>query len=155
MVDYQVDGRDAALAALCEWLKENAPIVVVNRDNLTFAGKRVRQKFLATNITRFKQRARISVAWRNELSDRLKIRDEDIVLATNTIIEMFEKELSQGGTVRLAGFGDLKTYSFENGRQIRFKADEAWVRVLNEPLFMGEIGLKRRIKKKKLIRREV
>ena len=155
MASYQIDGRDAALLEIRDWLNENAPSSAPEKKSINFTNIRSQKQFLAKKIVHFKQHARISSIWRDELSDRLKIQPEDIVLATNTIIEMLEKELSQGGTVRLTYFGDIKTYEFETGRQVRFIADEAWIRELNAPLFADEIGLKQRIKKKRLLRRRL
>lgn len=155
MISYQTDGRDAALAELKVWMGDNLPKAVVTADNLNFTKKSVREKVLNEKVLVFKEKARISQTWRDELSTRLRIQDEDVIRATNTIFELIEAEVSKGGTVRLAGFGDLKTKQFEEGPQLYFQADEAWTQELNEPLYEDGVGLKRQYVKKKLTRRAI
>jgi nucleoid DNA-binding protein len=152
MIDYKVDGRDAALADMCEWFRNNPRQYAEGFQPSPMTGLSHRS-YLIKKVHAFKNKARISVKWRRELSDRLKITDEDVVRATNTIVEMIERELIQGGTVRLTNFGDLKTFKFPNERRVRFRVDEKWARLLNEPLYNGEVGLKRKLKKNKLVRR--
>lgn len=155
MVSYINNGRDAALADLKLWMKDNLPLVVPTANNFTFTNRAKQAKILKEKVFEFKQRARISVAWREDLSNRLRIQDKDVVRGTNTIIEMFEKEIADGGTVRLANFGDIKTKHFEDGSRVYFHADESWVQSINDPLYMDNIGLKRKYTKKKLTRRDV
>src|SRR5574343_1896426 len=140
MIDYEVDGREAALADMCEWFHNNPQQYVESFKHQPFSNNR---KAVIAKVKAIKQVTRVRMAWRKELSNRLRLVDEDIVRATNTIIEMIERELIHGGTVRLTNFGDLKTFKFPGGRQVRFRADEKWVRLLNEPLYKAEIGLKR------------
>lgn len=155
MTSYIEDGRDAALAELKLWMQDNLPKVVPTADNFTFTNRRTQAKILKQKVFVFKQRARISQAWREDLSNRLRIQDEDVVRGTNTIIEMFEKEIAAGGTVRIANFGDIKTKYFESGARPYFQADEAWTQAINEPLFENSLGLKRKYTKNKLTRRDV
>jgi nucleoid DNA-binding protein len=152
MIDYEVDGREATIADMCEWFHNNPQQYAEGHEPVPFP---TAHAVKAAKVRAIKQVARIGMAWRRELSDRLRLTDDDIVRATNTIIEMIERELIQGGTVRLTNFGDLKTFKFSDGRQVRFRVDEKWIRLLNEPLYKAEIGLKRSFKKGKLIRRGV
>lgn len=160
MNDYIKDGREAALRDIREYVMENAPQTPPEKRSMNFLNSRDRVKRLTQVAKEFKERARIPVKWREDLSDRLRIKQDDIVRATNTIIEMMEQELASGGTVRIANFGDIKTIAMikEDGdvvRMARFYADEQWKRLLNPPLYDSEIGLKHSFVKKKLVRREL
>lgn len=154
MKNYQVDGRDATFLELRAWLIENAPQYESTGKDFRYVNNKVRVQLLREKARTFSQRCKINVKWRVDLSNRLRIKPDDVLRATNTIVELMEQELQNAGTVRITNFGDLKLITMEDGtKSARFYADEQWKRELNEPLFDTEIGLKRKYAKKKLSRR--
>jgi hypothetical protein len=158
VVNYLTDGRDAALAEIGEWLKAySPPASSVNAANFTFSSIKNRDAFLKNKLAAFGVKCRVSFAWRDDLTNRLGISNDDIVRATNTIIELLERELSFGGTVRLTGFGDFVLHTQKEGgiKMVRFNASESWKRELNAPLYAAEIGLKQKFVGRKLTRRAV
>ena len=150
-LNYRTEGRDACLAELKNWLVETfPPSNIVQHAYSTNVG---RAKNVENIIKKSVSRARIGLKWRKSLSDTLRIHDDDVLKATNTIMELIERELAKGGTVRLKNFGSLKTVAFKEGQRVQFDADEDWKRLLNEPLYDSEIGLKKKLVKKRLTRR--
>lgn len=152
MADYKIDGRDAALQELRSWLIENIP-VSANRD-ICYVSRKDKNAVLTQKIAQFKQKARIRVLWRQDLSDRLRIAEQDLIAATNTIIEMIEQELVRGGTVRINNFGDFKTIKGKNFRRVRFVPAKSWTDGINDPVFKDNLGLKQKLAKNKLKRRD-
>lgn len=156
MANYLTDGREAALAEIGEWMKiYSPPASSVTQGNFTFSSIKNRDAFLKNKLAAFGVKCRVNFDWRDKLTDRLGIDEDDIVRATNTIVELMERELSFGGTVRITGFGDfvLHTQAADNLKMVRFNASESWKRELNAPLYAAEIGLKQKLVGKKLIRR--
>ena len=156
MANYLTDGREAALAEIGEWMKiYSPPASSVTQGNFTFSSIKNRDAFLKNKLAAFGVKCRVNFAWRDDLTNRLGIDSDDIVRATNTIVEMIERELSFAGTVRITGFGDFVLYTQkESGvKMVRFNADEEWKRTLNAPLYATEIGLKNKLVGRKLIRR--
>lgn len=154
MINYNVDGREAALSFLAEWLKTNAPQRNIEDRSLNYVPNRLRTKLLTEKAKKLGQRAKINVQWRTDLSNRLRITEDDILRATNTIVEIMESELAKAGTVRITNFGDFKLHNFGDIKSLRFTADESWKRELNQPLYDSEIGLKHTYMKSKLKRRD-
>jgi hypothetical protein len=152
-------GKTEKLEALRAWLMENMPQTPDHLRSMNFLNKKSRVKVLVEKAKKFKQRTRISLTWRNELSDRLKIKEDDILRATNTILEMIEQTLASGKRVRLHNFGDFKTITVLRddmvNYELRFSPAEEWQREINQPIFESSIGLKRKYTKKKLQRREL
>lgn len=144
---------------LRDWLIENMPVTPIEQKSLNFLTRKDREARLAHKVNAYKEKAKLSVKWRTSLSDRLLIKDEDIIKATNTILEMIEGELSKGLRVKIAHFGDFKTkvYSIDGieTKGIMFRPVEDWQRELNTPLYQSEIGLKQKLNKKKLERRKL
>jgi nucleoid DNA-binding protein len=133
--------RPTALNNLKDWLIEHMPVASSTTD-FRFVNRKKRTQMLVNRGTAIKQRTRVSVAWRDDIANRLKLNANDIVRATNTILEMMDKELSSGGRVRITGFGDLITIATQRaGRECRFRAAEEWMREINDPIFFKEIGL--------------
>lgn len=156
MANYLTDGREAALAEIGEWMKiYSPPASSVNQGNFTFSSIKDRDKFLKNKLTAFGVKCRVNFDWRDKLTDRLGIDEDDIVRATNTIVELMERELSFGGTVRITNFADFVLYTEKKSgiKHVRFLPSEAWRRELNAPLYAAEIGLKQRLVGRKLIRR--
>ena len=156
MANYLTDGREAALAEIGEWMRVySPPASSVTQGNFTFSSIKNRDAFLKNKLAAFGVKCRVNFAWRDDLTNRLGIDSDDIVRATNTIIEMIERELSFAGTVRITNFGDFVLHTQKEGeiKMVRFSASEDWKRALNPPLYEAEIGLKQRLIKKKLIRR--
>jgi len=153
VADYLVDGRAAVMLELKDWLNEHAPSNAVTESNLTFRTEDERAAFNREKVAEHKERARLNIRWRESLSDRLKIQMDDIVRASNTVVELIEGELAAGGTVRLDGFGDFVTVASTASRRVDFRPSEAWLRELNAPLYKDELGFKFSIQKKKLTRR--
>ena len=173
--DYNVEGREVVMEELAAWLKVNAPQSDYKNMTSNYVPNKIRSSMILEKSKAFKQRTRINVKWRSDLSNRLRITEDDTLKATNTIIEMMERELSNGGTVRISDFGDLKlvnyTYAdiieYEDGseeeseaykiKSARFFCSEDWKRELNAPLYDSELGLKYNfsVTKKKLTRRDV
>lgn len=153
---YTEDGRVAAIAALSEWMHENLP---KPKQDIRFVDHNTKGRMMTAKVKEFKEKARIQVKWREDLSDRLKIKESDLVAITNHIIRMMEEELAAGNTVRLRGFGDLitvgGTVDREKARRVQFRANEEWKRRLNAPLLKNELGLKAKISKGRLRRRTV
>lgn len=144
MKHYAADGRDAVMEELAAWLKEYMPAEPQSeRKDLRYVKNRIRENKLREQLGVLVQRARISVAWRTYLSLRLKLSEDEVVRATNTVIELMERELSKGRTVRLADFGDFKPRNIGGKKSVLFQAAEDWKRGLNEPLYDTELGLKR------------
>lgn len=144
---------------LRDWLIENMPVTPIEQKSLNFLTRKDREKRLQQKVNSYREKAKLAVEWRNSLSDRLLIKDEDIIKATNTILEMIEGELSKGHRVKIAHFGDFKTkvYSVDGieTKGIMFRPVEDWQREINTPLYQSEIGLKRKLSKKKLERRQL
>ena len=156
MANYLTDGREAALAEIGEWMRVySPPASSVNQGNFTFSSIKNRDAFLKNKLAAFGVKCRVNFAWRDDLTNRLGIDGDDIVRATNTIIEMIERELSFAGTVRITGFGDFVLYTQKEGgvKMVRFNASESWKRELNAPLYAAEIGLKQKLVGRKLTRR--
>ena len=156
MTNYLTDGREAALAEIGEWMKiYSPPASSVNQGNFTFSSIKNRDAFLKNKLAAFGVKCRVNFAWRDDLVNRLGISNDDIVRATNTIIELIERELSFGGTVRLTGLGDFVLYTQKEGgvKMVRFNASEDWKRQLNPPLYAAELGLKQKLVGRKLTRR--
>lgn len=147
--------RETALVELRAWLIENIPRSASTNGDFRFVNKRQRTKLLINRGKAMKQKARISMKWRSDLSNRLKICEDDVVRTINTILEMLDKELAKGGTVRISGFGDFITAeSQRGGRECRFRADEDWTRSVNDPIFFNEIGFAyKKTGKKRIARR--
>lgn len=145
--------------ALRDFLNDVMPAPAIEDRKLTFTNKKDRERILKEKAEEFAKKARVPMKWRKEISDRLLIDDDDIVKATNTIIEMIEQELIAGGTVRISNFGDFRTYNHKYSgfqtKAARFEPVESWLREINDPLYSNEIGLTRTLKKKKLTRRDV
>jgi hypothetical protein len=127
----------------------------VTQGNFTFSSIKNRDAFLKNKLAAFGVKCRVNFAWRDDLTNRLGIDGDDIVRATNTIIELIERELSFAGTVRITNFGDFVLHTQKEGgiKMTRFNACESWKRELNAPLYAGEIGLKQKLMGRKLIRR--
>lgn len=153
MADYLIDGRAAVMAELKNWLNERAPSNPVSDANITFRTENERAAYNRAKADEYKYRARLNLQWRESLSDRLRIEMDDVVRASNTIVELIEGILAAGNTVRLDGFGDFVTVASENSRRVNFKPSEAWLRELNAPLYKDELGFKFALNKKKLTRR--
>lgn len=143
--------------ALRDWLNDFMPMTPIDKKSINFLNKKDREKRLKQKVEEFVVKAKLPLKWRKELSDRLLIDDSDIVKATNTIIEMIEKELMAGHRVRIANFGDFLTRNRkESGfdtKNATFQPIESWLREINAPLYQEEIGLKFKLVKKKLVRR--
>ena len=156
MANYLTDGGEAALAEIGEWMRiYSPPASSVTQGNFTFSSIKNRDAFLKNKLAAFGVKCRINFDWREKLTGRLGIDEDDIVRATNTIVELIERELSFGRTVRITNFGDFVLHTQKEGgiKMVRFNADEAWRRDLNAPLYAAEIGLKQKLVGKKLIRR--
>lgn len=154
MVNYKKNKKGAILE-IRQWMIDNA-IQYDKVEFQTYSTEEERERAARKKIKEMEKKARLNVQWRQSLSDRLLISMDDITRATNTIIEIIEKSLAKGYTVRLANFGDIKTINTKFGTQVvRFKADEKWIRELNEPFYTSELGLKRKLVKGKLTRRNL
>lgn len=142
-------------AAIKEWLDEEAPLTI-ERNDIRYVNLRMRTQRRAQQMAQIRQKARISVRWRESLAQRLGLQDDEIVRATNTIIELIEQELARGGTVRLAGFGDFVLINGSGGEKKlpRFRPSKEWLEEINEPQFADKIGLLRSYKKGRLTRRD-
>ena len=137
-----------------EWLDERAPLNIENND-LRYMNYRMRDQKRRERLNQLKQKARISVKWRQSLAERLRLVDDEIVRATNTIIELIEQELVKGGTVRLSGFGDFVLINGDAGEKKlpRFRPAKEWLEEINEPQWKDKIGLLRSYQKGRLTRR--
>jgi hypothetical protein len=139
-----------------EWLDERAPLNFEKND-IRYVNMRLRAQRRTQQMQQIRQKARISVRWRESLARRLGLNDDEIVRATNTIIELIEQELARGGTVRLAGFGDFVLQNGSEGEKklLRFRPAKEWLEEINEPQFADKIGLLRSYKKGRLTRRNI
>lgn len=139
-----------------EWLNERAPVNFETNDVRYIDAKRRRKRY-GEQITELKQKARISVKWRLQLSERLRIVTDDIVRGTNTILELIEQSLASGEPVRLANFGDFVLINGSEGEKkwVRFRPARAWLEEINEPQWVDKIGLLRSYQKGRLARRQV
>jgi hypothetical protein len=137
-----------------EWLQERAPVDFSNQD-IRYINSKLQRSRLTPKIKEIRQRARLGVQWRESLSDRLRIQTDDVVRATNTILELIEQTLSAGHHVRLANFGDLVLINSttDERKYVRFRPAKTWLEEINEPQWQKDIGLKRRFVKGKLTRR--
>ena len=136
-----------------EWLDEFAPLTMEDNDVRFLDMKDARRK-LFRELKEFQEVAKIDVKWRESLSDRLGIKEIDIVKATNTIINMVEEELINAGVVRLNHFGDFKLINWGDSKAVRFKPCETWLEEINGPLMKSKIGLKRKLVRGKAELRE-
>lgn len=139
-----------------EWLEDRAP-VNFDRQDIRYINSKLQRKRLTPKIREIRQRARLGVQWRDSLSDRLRIQTDDVVRATNTILELIEQTLTAGHHVRLSNFGDfvLINSQVEDRKYVRFRPAKSWLEEINEPQWQSDIGLKRRYVKGKLTRRDV
>lgn len=148
--------NEAILEELGQFLKENYPVKNGNRGIFTLSAAE-KNKVLNNSIKKFVARARINVEWRTHLGERLNLSEEEVILATNTMIDMIENALVNGGIVRLRHFGDFIPHDMKRGgytsRTFYFKADRKWLQIVNEPLLKSDLGLKRTLKGGKLARR--
>jgi hypothetical protein len=145
-----MDYRDS----IKEWLDERAPLTTETND-IRYVDLKTSAKRTKSIINGWTEKARISVAWRRGLSRRLGLCDDEIVRATNTIIEMIEQALTQGETVRLSQFGDFKLIDGSEGEKkwVRFIPNKDWLSSINEPQIIEDIGLFNRYQKGRLTRR--
>lgn len=144
------------LEELGQFLKENYPVKGGPRGLFTLSVAE-KNKVLNASIKKFVAKARVNLEWRTHLGERLNLSEEEVILATNTMIDMIENALVNGGTVRLRNFGDFVPHDTKRGgytsRTFYFKADRKWLQVVNEPLLKSDLGLKRTLKGGKLARR--
>lgn len=155
VVSYN-EGRDKALKSLREWLNHHYPQKPIEERHLAFVKFRDREKALEARAKMLAEKAKPKVGWRDELSNRLVLNEEETLQVTNTILELTEQALANGERVRINAFGDFVTTQGRSAeRKVVFKPVESWHRELNAPLYQNEIGLKKKLKKGKLSRREV
>ena len=147
--------REQKLKNLREWLIYNMPQTPPEERSSNFVRKGERQAILKKKVAQYGEKARLNVAWREELAEQLSVRHDDIVLVTNTILELIEQTLSKGESVRIRNFGDFTVVHDEDILRVRFRADEQWMRSVNGPLYKDEIGVKRTYKKKQLQKRVI
>ena len=150
-----MSSRETKLQALRAWLMEYMPQTPLEQRSANFITKKEREKRLLENNKKITKRAEKLVEWRVSLAAKLGIAEEDIVLASNTIVELLEQTLIKSERVTINGFGTFKPIYSEvrDQMEIRFHVDESYQRALNDPIFQTDIGLKRTYKKGKLERR--
>jgi len=138
-----------------EWLDDRAPLTT-NTNDIRYVDMKTAAKRAKAVAKGWAEKARISVAWRRGLARRLGLVDDEIVRATNTIIDMIEQALVQGKTVRLAHFGDFKLINGAEGEKkwVRFIPNKDWLTSINEPQIIEDIGLLNKYHKGRLTRRE-
>ena len=142
--------------AMKEYLDEYVPLTTQYNDVRYINHREARKRYTAQS-QKFKLKGRLRVAWRESLAKRLKLVDDEIVRATNTIIEMIESSLASGEEVRLANLGDFVLINALEGEKKapRFRPCQKWLEELNEPQYWDAIGLKRKQSRGRLTRREV
>ena len=137
---------------LKDWLEENFPRNP--NPSLLFVDKKTKAKLLKQRVKEHTAKIKTVTTWRDSLIARTNITEEDITRCVNTVMELMEEELMNGGTVRITNFGDLTTMNLNDERRIRFRCDEQFVRSINKPIFADEIGLYYRMDPKDMIRRK-
>jgi hypothetical protein len=142
---------------LKDWLIEHNDLVSpgLSPKTFNFLRNEVRIKVLEDALRATLVKARIALEWREYISNKLAITDDDVIAMTNTILAIMEKNIMMGSPIRIANFGDfiLKTV---NGAYITgFVMDENWKKEVNTPLNGDDIGLKYTmdVKKRKLTRK--
>jgi nucleoid DNA-binding protein len=148
--------NETILQELGQFILKNYPVKNGPRGMSTMSSAE-KTKVLAKKVDTFVQRAKVNLEWRSHLSERLNLSEEEVILATNTLIDMIERTLVNGGIVRLRNFGDFipndRTIGGFTSRTFYFKADVKWLKMLNPPLLASDIGLKRKLGGGKLTRR--
>ena len=153
MNDYYLQGREAALTDIAEWLKEYAPQKPPEERSFNYLSFKEKARVMKRKLEGYREKVRISLQWREGLMERLGLQKDDTIHAVNTIIELIEHELTQGGTVRLNHFGDFRliNYNYEDGtrsKAVRFFPSRDWVDTYNEPKYANDVGLHRRLTRK-------
>jgi hypothetical protein len=149
MLNYEKDGRMAVLLFLGKYVVKTYPTVA---ESLGLTNKQHLAKLLKDRLEKDKLKARIAIDWRKQLAAKLMLADDEIVRATNTILEVIEDTLAKGEPVRIKHFGDflLTERDFEGTKinTVRFKISPSWLRDLNPPHSDADLGLKRKYGKR-------
>jgi hypothetical protein len=138
---------------VAKWIRENYPTSIEREADKE--RKTVEEVIKESNSMLIKQcalKARINLYWRELLSERLQLDTDEVVRATNTILEILEKNLKNGNIVRIRNFGDFSLSERDELTVVQFAMDRAWAREINEPKNEKELGL-RKTYTKRLLRR--
>ena len=136
------------------WIRENYPTSIEREADKE--GKTVEEVIKESNSMLIKHsalKARINLYWRELLSERLQLDSDEVVRATNTILEIIETNLKNGNIVRIRGFGDFSLEERDELTSVKFCMDRSWAREINEPKNEKELGL-RKTYTKRLQRRD-
>lgn len=137
MLNYTKDGRAACLKYVADYIRENYPTgEETESKRLGITVKELRAKILKDKLNKVAVKSRISLMWRNVLQDRLRLNDNELVKALNTVLELVEKSLEEGKTVRIRGLGDFKVkttnYVEMSLSKPVFIPDPEWMREINK-----------------------
>jgi len=136
MLNYKKDGRTACIKFIADYLRENYPTkeeIDSRAQGITI--KELRAQKLKEKLNKVVVKARVNLKWRNNLQERLRLNDDELIRATNTVLELFEKTLEKGEILRIRNLGDFEVKkSIYQGFQlskVTFTPDPDWAKELN------------------------
>lgn len=137
MLNYKKDGRASCIKFIAEYIRENYPTkeeLDSRAQGITV--KQLRAQKLKEKLNKVVVKARVNLKWRNRLQERLRLNDDELIRATNTVLELLEKSLEKGEILRIRNLGDFqaKKFSYQDFPLTRvvFTPDPDWTRELNK-----------------------
>lgn len=152
-LNYEKDGRMTVLLALGKYIVSTYP---TKAEAIGLTNRQYLKKMLNERLEKEKNKARVAIEWRTLLASKLMLNENEVLRATNTIIEMIEGSLAKGEPVRIKYFGDLTLVETRSEgvsiNTVRFKTDAKWLKELNPVTSETDLGLKRHYSRR-LVRR--
>lgn len=137
MLNYKKDGRAACIKFIADYIRENYPTQEEQEsERLGITVKELRAQRLKEKLNKVVIKARINLKWRNHLQERLLLNDEEIIKATNTVLEILEKALLENKIIRIRNLGDFETKALEiegfKKARLDFNPEIDWIKELNQ-----------------------
>lgn len=137
MLNYTKDGRAACIKFIADYIRENYPTQEEQESKrLGITVKQLRAKLVKDKVNKVVVKARVNLKWRNHLQERLQLNSDELVKATNTVLEIIENSLQEEKTIRIRNLGDffLRPVTREDitTQNLAFIPEPDWIRELNK-----------------------
>lgn len=148
--DYYLDGIGVAVEEVRECIRDLFPEKPLEERDVRFVTERQRNKLTRQRITaKAKETARIPLRWRRKFAKDWKLKEVEVVKATNIIMRELEAAMQAGHPIHISHFGnffirDLNTSDGPKPRVV-FVPDSDWVDSLNTPRGAEDLGILHRV----------
>lgn len=127
--------RKKVLPIIAKFLHDNFPSAAEQESaRLGITTQEYKKLQLDKKVDLIAAKARLNLVWVDKLSHRLSLNREEIIRATNTVLEIIEETLKENNRVKLKTLGDF----YIQNKRLSFKPSSLW----NKELGKSSSGLK-------------